>query len=209
MKFRVISTGSKGNAVLYDDSFLVDCGVSYTKIKNFNIKIVFLTHIHSDHLNLNALKSLQNNNPKVRIVCGSWMIPSLEALKKANIDVLDFGVWYEFGIVKACMVKLYHDVENCGYRFILNNEKIFHATDTYTLQGIQAKGYDLYAIEHNYDEDLISDIIDKKISSGQYAYERKAMKNHLSIQDAEAFIIENRKKTSKVIKLHMSGKFDE
>ena len=51
MEYNIISTGSKGNAVVINDVILIDCGVSFRALKDVykNIKIVLLTHIHSDH----------------------------------------------------------------------------------------------------------------------------------------------------------------
>ena len=58
MEYNIISTGSKGNAVVINDVILIDCGVSFRALKDVykNIKIVLLTHIHSDHLTGEQLK---------------------------------------------------------------------------------------------------------------------------------------------------------
>lgn len=44
--YNIIGTGSSGNAVLYDNSILVDIGLPYSKIKPYvkNIKLLLLTH---------------------------------------------------------------------------------------------------------------------------------------------------------------------
>lgn len=63
MEYNIISTGSKGNAVVINDVILIDCGVSFRALKDVykNIKIVLLTHIHSDHFNRRTIKALANN----------------------------------------------------------------------------------------------------------------------------------------------------
>lgn len=54
MNYEVISTGSKGNALLIGNEILIDCGVSYRKLKEKPIKLILLTHEHKDHFNTNA-----------------------------------------------------------------------------------------------------------------------------------------------------------
>ena len=45
----IINSGSDGNAVIIYKTILIDCGVSFKKIRPFlkDLKIVLLTHIHS------------------------------------------------------------------------------------------------------------------------------------------------------------------
>lgn len=49
MKCEIISSSSKGNAIILNDTILLDCGVTYKKLekKIKNIKIIFISHIHS------------------------------------------------------------------------------------------------------------------------------------------------------------------
>lgn len=46
--YKIIQTGSNGNAVIYNKDIMVDCGISFSKIKPYykDIKLLFLTHIH-------------------------------------------------------------------------------------------------------------------------------------------------------------------
>lgn len=100
---------------------------------------------------------------------------------------------------------LYHDVENVFYRIQLKNGiKIFHATDTSTLEGISAKDYDFYFIESNYDEETVWEIIRDKESQGKYAHQRGSINSHLSKQQAQDFFFANRKIDSQLITLHES-----
>lgn len=54
MNYEVISTGSKGNALLIGNEILIDCGVSYKRLKDKHIRLILLTHEHKDHFNTNA-----------------------------------------------------------------------------------------------------------------------------------------------------------
>ena len=205
---KVISSGSEGNAVIYNNAIMVDCGVSLKALQEVkrSLKIVLLTHKHSDHLKIRTLQRLQAERPALRIACGDFLLEELPCIK--NIDVLQVGKIYDYGAFKVSPVKLYHDVPNFGWRiFLPNGQKIFHATDTVHLEGITAKGYDLYAIEHNYCEEYIQQAIEEARANGEYTHAYGSIKTHLSIQQARAFIEANRKESSEVLELHKSRSF--
>ena len=205
---QVISSGSEGNAVIYNNAIMVDCGVSFKALSEVkrSLKIVLLTHKHSDHLKLRTLQRLQAERPTLRVACGDFLLEDLPCIK--NIDVLQVGKIYDYGAFKVSPVKLYHDVPNFGWRiFLPNGQKIFHATDTVHLEGITAKGYDLYAIEHNYCEEYIQQAIEEARANGEYTHAYGNINTHLSIQQARAFIEVNRKESSEVLELHKSRSF--
>ena len=205
---KVISSGSEGNAVIYNNAIMVDCGVSLKALSEVkrSLKIVLLTHKHSDHLKIRTLQRLQAERPTLRVACGDFLLEELPCIK--NIDVLQVGKIYDYGAFKVSPVKLYHDVPNFGWRiFLPNGQKIFHATDTVHLEGITAKGYDLYAIEHNYCEEYIQEAIEEARANGEYTHAYGNINTHLSIQQARAFIDKNRKESSEVLELHKSRSF--
>lgn len=205
---KVISSGSEGNAVIYNNAIMVDCGVTLKALEAVkrSLKIVLLTHKHSDHLKLRTLQRLQAERPTLRVACGDFLLEELPCIK--NIDVLQVGKIYDYGAFKVSPIKLYHDVPNFGWRiFLPNGQKIFHATDTLHLEGISAKGYDLYAIEHNYCEEYIQQAIEEARANGEYTHAYGNINTHLSIQQARAFIQANRKESSEVLELHKSRSF--
>ena len=205
---KVISSGSEGNAVIYNNAIMVDCGVTLKALQEVkrSLKIVLLTHKHSDHLKIRTLQRLQAERPTLRVACGDFLLEELPCIK--NIDVLQVGKIYDYGAFKVSPVKLYHDVPNFGWRiFLPNGQKIFHATDTVHLEGITAKGYDLYAIEHNYCEEYIQQAIEEARANGEYTHAYGNINTHLSIQQARAFIEVNRKESSEVLELHKSRSF--
>ena len=205
---QVISSGSEGNAVIYNNAIMVDCGVTLKALEAVkrSLKIVLLTHKHSDHLKIRTLQRLQAERPTLRVACGDFLLEELPCIK--NIDVLQVGKIYDYGAFKVSPIKLYHDVPNFGWRIFLNNgQKIFHATDTVHLEGISAKGYDLYAIEHNYCEEYIQQAIEEARANGEYTHAYGNINTHLSIQQARAFIEANRKESSEVLELHKSRSF--
>ena len=147
----IISTGSKGNAVLIDNHILIDCGLSFKELKEYLSKTykIFITHRHSDHLNLAVLRQIKKHFP--------YLIKSIYLNEDTynfllnkdfknfsemnfniikNDDIIDFnilGVDYNIRVFN-----LYHDVENYGFVFTKNNkETLLYATDTITMKDAQ------------------------------------------------------------------------
>lgn len=206
IEYNVISTGSKGNAVIINKLILIDCGVSFKALKEFykDFKLVLLTHIHSDHFNKTTIKRLSQERPTLRFACCRWLVRPLVELgvDKKNIDVLDFNIMYGYGICNVIPVPLTHNVPNCGYKIHFPFGKLFYATDTNNLNGIVARNYDLYMIEANYEDEEINKRIELKKAAGIYAYEKDAIKNHLSKAKCDQFIANNMGQHSEYCYLH-------
>ena len=206
MTYNIISTGSKGNAVVINGIILIDCGVPFKALLDVyrDLQIVLLTHIHSDHYNHSTIRLLGRERPTLRFACCSWLVCDLLScgINRANIDVLEIGQKYDYGLFQIVPIKLYHNVPNCGYRVFYGAEKLFYATDTYTLSGITAKSYDLYMVEANYDPEKLIASLNEKLKKGEYAYEQGVLRNHLSIPHCKEFLSENMGENSQVVYLH-------
>lgn len=208
MNYKIIKTGSDGNAIVVEDIILIDCGVSFKKIKKYfsKIKIVLLTHIHSDHFNKTTIIKLAKERPTLRFACCEWLVEELIncGVSKSNIDVLKIGKRYNYKIFKIQPIKAYHDVPNCGYRIFINDKKILYITDTNTLRGLEAKNYDLYLIEANYEnEEELQNRIHEKTENGKYVYEYRVKDTHLSKEEMEQFVLDNAGDKSLFDYLHM------
>jgi L-ascorbate metabolism protein UlaG (beta-lactamase superfamily) len=202
--YKVIASGSTGNSIIYHDSIMVDCGVPFSKIKEFanKLQIVLISHAHFDHFNLTTLKKLSFERPSLRFGVGPWMVEKMDEIR--NIDVMEAGQMYDYRAFQISPVKLYHDVTNYGFRIFKDGKKIIHCTDTAHLEGITAKNYDLFAIEHNYDEETIHEKIAEIEKNGGFAHQKGAINSHLSEQQARDFIYKNRGEHSQVLRLHES-----
>lgn len=195
MEYNIISTGSKGNAVVISHWILIDCGVTFRELREVcaDLKIVLLTHAHGDHFRESTIRRIAKIRPALRFACGGWLVQDLVdcGVSKKNIDVLEVGKRYDYGLFSVSPVKLYHDVPNYGYRVFVNGEKLFYATDTNTLDGITARGYNLYMVEANYEDEEIRRRIQEKHANGEYAYETGVLRTHLSRKKCDDFIYAN------------------
>ena len=187
---------------------LIDCGVSYRSLLSANVvkklKIVLLTHIHSDHFNRTTIRRLAAERPTLRFACCKWLTADLLAcgVQALNIDQLQVGKLYNYGAFMISPIQLYHDVPNCGWRVFYEGDKAIYLTDTVTLEGISAKNYDLYLVEANYSEPEIQSRIQEKESTGQYVYEYRVLKTHLSKEKCDEWLLENLGEQSEYIYIH-------
>lgn len=206
--YKILSTGSKGNAVIINSYILVDCGVPFRMLCGAvdSLRIALFTHRHSDHINIKTVSRLNSERPALRFACAPWMIRELEAagVPKKNIDTVNVGGMLCYGNgLKISPVELKHNVPNCGWRiFLPSGEKIFYATDTCDLNGIEAKGYALYMVEANYEEHEIEKRIADKKLDGEYAYEQDVLKNHMSLEDCNNWLYQNMNSKSQYVYLH-------
>ena len=208
MTFEILGTGSAGNAVILNNIVLVDCGLPWKRIRPYapEFRLVLLTHVHQDHFSPAAVRALANERPALRWGCCEWMVvPLLEAgVDKRRIDVYEVGETASYSAsLSVTPVYLVHNVPNCGYKLTMNGERIFYATDTGTLDGIQAPNFDWYFVEANHTKEDLEARIKAKKSAGEYAYEYEAKRNHLSQEQAENWLYQQMGPKSKYVFLHI------
>ena len=211
MTFDVIATGSTGNAVVINGSILIDVGVPFKALEAVkkDLKLVLLTHAHGDHFKPRTVRALHKERPTLRWGCCEWMVgPLLEAgVDKRVIDV--FGTGDTLCYWRLCAVTpqlLVHDVPNCGYHITFfhdgRDRHLFYATDTATLDGIEAPGYDLYMIEANHTREELESSARAKMEKGEFAYEVRAAANHLSQEQALDWLYQQMGPHSQYVFLH-------
>lgn len=208
MNYKIIESGSSGNATIVEDIVLIDCGVSFKKLQPYyeKLKLVLLTHIHSDHFNKATIKKLASLRPTLRFGCCEWLVQELIdcGVDKRNIDIYENGYEAVYSDDLRLMVfELKHDVSNCGYAIGINDKKYFYATDTCSLENIEAKGFDMYFVEGNYeDEAELERRKQRHIENGEFYYEDRVERTHLSQVQATEWLMENMSEKSQFIFMH-------
>lgn len=182
-----ISSSSKGNCYIYNDDLMVDIGISYKKVKDYlkDIKLILLSHAHTDHFNKTTIKKIAFEYPNMKFVCGEFLVANLVlcGVSKKNIYVLKENKKYDLGKYIIEPVIAIHDLPNFGYKIIIkkSNYKIFHISDTGSISHIEAKNFDWISIEANYETD---EELDKQIEiskeNGEFTHLIRVKNTHLS-----------------------------
>lgn len=206
--YEIIASGSTGNAIILRDYILLDCGVPYSKIKDRvrELKLVFISHIHQDHLLPATIKKLAFERPNLKFVVGKFLVDTLVKLgvEKRNIFVLEQNKRYDLGAIEVEPILLAHDVPNFGFkiRFKKDNYKVLYCVDTSTLDGIKARNYNLYLCESNYSKEELEQRKIEKQQNGEFTYEDRVVNTHLSQEQWNKFMLENAGENSECIKIH-------
>ena len=197
MNYNIVDSGSKGNLIIINGFFALDMGITYKKAKSFlkGIKIVFISHIHSDHLNKTTIKQLAYNFPNIKYICGSTDIVDILVnqcnVKKSNIYALASNKWYDLGAIKVRLEQLTHDVSNHLIKFQIKDKKGIYIVDTDNVDNVVAKNYSLYLIEANYQDEILQQHKAEKDEKGEFDHLYRVENTHLSFSQANDFLIEN------------------
>ena len=201
LKIYSLASSSSGNAFIFiheDKIILIDCGISFTQLKNKlfdlgydtnDITDIFITHEHEDHIGGLRLIS--------RKTCATIHMPKnvFENLKNRK-DVICEERTYEFfkpndsfvmANIKITPIELSHDCIQCvGFVFELPLERVLFVTDTgYIPKHVYdyVENIDYAIVESNYDMDMLM--------NGDYAYSIKVRNasniGHLSNDQAGEF----------------------
>ena len=133
------------------------------------------------------------------------MVPYLlaaEVDKRVIVPQKISETWHYQGIGSVSADTLIHDVSNCCWHIFTGTGSLLYATDTGTLDGIKAEGYNLYLIEANHRQAEIAARIEDKLARGEFAYEYRAAQNHLSYEQAMEWLSKNAGPNSRYELLH-------
>lgn len=159
MKIINIGSGSKGNATIFEYKpncyFQIDAGITglFKKIDNLNIndnniKYLFITHNHSDHI-----LNIKKYNKDI-IYTGSTTI-------KEEHNNLEYYKKYDFDGFSITPIKTSHDAPNpMGFVININDIKIGYITDTGKILSKSLnllKNSNILFIESNYDNDMLNE----------------------------------------------------
>ncbi len=206
MDVEIIDSGSAGNCAILNGIIALDMGVAYKKVAPYSkkLQLVFVGHEHGDHFKESTIHALALERPMLRFCGGKWMVDKFikAGVQKRNIDILWPDSRFDYGHFQIEPFMLHHDVFNYGLRIFMDGEKAIYITDTGYVDDIHAKRYDLYMIEANHTQAEIEARISEKQASGEFAYELRAEKNHLSEEQAVDWLAKNAGPNSKYIFLH-------
>lgn len=208
MTYKVIGTGSSGNCIILDKFIMLDCGLAYSKIKDYlqDIKVIFISHTHQDHLKKATIRKVAYEYPNIKFITCEQNVQTLVDLKVqlSNIYALKLDKWYDLGVFRARLEYLYHDVPNTCLKLILEGKKIIYIVDTSRVDHISAKNYDFAFIEANYESD---EEIEKRIAEatekGEFTYLKRVLETHLSELDAYNWLVDNNIKNYRFIHQHV------
>lgn len=216
LKYNIINSNSKGNAIVFNDYLLMDCGVTFAKLKPYlkNIKIVCLTHLwlHSDHFKKSTIKKLAYEKPTLKFICREWLVKELVKLNvfKKNIFVLKDRKTYDLGLFAIKPIETYHDVPNTSYLVDFKPYTLYYATDTCKLPDDKClKGLNMYCIEANYKQETlerhIKECQENNDEENKLFYLNRVKQTHLSYEMANDFLIRNMGNGSQFIYVHESN----
>ena len=199
MNCNILGTGSSGNCVIVNDNIMLDCGLTYKKIKQYlkKVKLIFISHRHADHINPITIKQIAYDYPNIKFVYDKDDIYLTKLLTSNGIlykNCLCIGLdkWYDFGLCKVKLMELHHDVPNAACCIEMNNKKLIYATDTSTLEGIVAKNYDYYLIEANYhSRKELERKIQEAEEKGEFTHLKRVLYTHLCEEDCIDWLKDN------------------
>ena len=195
MKYEIIQTGSTGNCTILENILALDMGVAFKKVAPCmrDLQLVFVSHEHGDHFKESTIRNLARSRPLLRFCGGEFLVQKfLDAgVSARNIDILEAGTTYDYGAFQVEPIALSHDVPNYGLRVFMKGQKAVYIVDTGHLEGIEAKGYDLYLVEANHTTAEIEERAAEKRAAGEYCYEIRAAENHLSYEQTIEWLTEN------------------
>ena len=210
MRYNIVGSSSKGNAIIVEDMLMLDCGVSYISIKKYlkKVKLIFISHAHQDHLLETTIKKIVYNHPTIKFLTGSKEV--IKKMYECKVPIkcliyLKIGKWYDLGLLKVKLEQLYHDTTNCALKWQINDKKGIYAVDTSKIDHIKAKNYDLYLIESNYTEQLLKQHIEECEDKNELYYLNRVSNTHLSFEQANSFLIENMGVNSAYQYIHKSN----
>lgn len=170
---KLLSTGSsKGNCYQYRD-ILIDFGVPYGRINDYEgnksypiktaletVNYIFISHVHSDHLNISAVKKVKELYPKIIFIGGEHLREKFTELG-VRFSIVSYDKPSKFGNYVIELVEMRHDVDNWTCRIVdlEHKKKGIYITDTNTVEHIEYKDYDFVIIEANHDKEEADRVI--------------------------------------------------
>lgn len=219
MRYEIISSGSQGNAVKLTFpngiTIMVDIGLSFKLLKPHlqDCHMVFISHIHGDHLNMGAYNQLRKNYPWIKVIGCAEVNDKVVSKKKKPLDyVVHNGSTLEINGTHLTFLDAPHEVENLGIVGECQGQRFLYSTDlmtTYAFEEYLDKNdiqLDLLLLEANYDANVIGFMEHLKLHTGYDVYGNGSYR-HLSLQANEKFAEKYLKPDGFTEHLHQSGTY--
>lgn len=168
LKFCSLSSSSKGNCQYITDGktdILIDCGISYARLKSslsligvniIDIDAVLVTHEHSDHIK--GLATLMKKSD-IPVFCTSRTYNNIIEKFDSSANLKKLPDNMTIRNLKISYFNTTHDVPSVGYCINSDNKKITVATDLGILTDEvlnAATGSDFVFLESNHDVDMLT-----------------------------------------------------
>ena len=187
-----LSSGSDGNCTFVGDgecAVLIDVGISFSKIKKAfeeynidweNIKALFITHEHTDHIKGLLTFCKKTDIPVYASPSTAEYIIMQHPELEGRINAVNIGKELKIDKMSVVTFSVSHDAkEAVGYRITTaDNRAVVYSTDTGIVDDemlAYIKDADLNIIEANYDEGMLScnptyPFLLKQRISGEYGH---------------------------------------
>lgn len=130
-------------------------------------------------------------------------------VNKKNIFILKEQKWFDLGLIQAKLDKLEHDTPNYALHFQYELKKGLYVVDTASVENIDAKDYNLYLVENNYQEEILEKHIQECMESNdnedKLFYLNRVKSTHLSSSKCNDFLINNMGSDSNYEYIHKSN----
>lgn len=123
-------------------------------------------------------------------------------IEPRNIVTIETGKEYDFNAFKCRLDEIPHDVPNVAIHLEIGYQKLLYATDTSSLENVNAKEYDYYLVEGNYKEKELEERKERKLLNGEFVIEDRIVNSHLSYEQCLDFFMENASDNSVLEVLH-------
>ena len=164
MKFEALASSSHGNVYIVSDKdtrILLECGVSYKKLKTLcgfstaELAACLISHEHKDHSA--CAKDLLAAGMPVYMSSGTAEALELEGAALDAAQAVEHGQQMSVGTIDIVPFATFHDAkEPLGFllRSRVDGEVVVFATDTVNL-AYQFPGVNILAVEANYDKYIL------------------------------------------------------
>lgn len=219
IEYKIISSGSVGNAVKLTFQngikMMIDIGLSFKVLKKDlqDCHLLFISHIHGDHLNVGCYNQIRKNFPWIKVIACKEVNDLLVSKGKAPVNIIvEHGTTIDVSGVECTFLDAPHEVQNLGIIGTSNGQTFLYATDLMTTLSFSeyldktGKKIDLLLLEANYDGAVIGYSEYMKIHSGYDTYNNGSYR-HLSVRQNTEFATKYLSEGGTSIHLHQSGSY--